>query len=354
MNGPELLKFLVSIPSVSGSEHQLAEQLAAILQSEDFAVQREGDNLWFSIGEGRPHLLMISHLDTVPACAGWASDAQTPVTAGDKLIGLGANDAKGCVAAMIMAARTLRGAPLEGKVTFAFVVREETDGEGVRTTRPRLGAIDAAVIGEPTALEICNTQRGMLLLRCAAYGEAAHVAHAHLGKNAIHQAARDISRLAAMQFEPHEKLGISRPQVTEIAGGTARNQVPGRCEFFVDIRTTPNLDHAELAKRIAEELEGEVTVHSARYEPAATEEREPIVRAALAAAGKAKPVGSVTTSDWAFLRDIPTVKAGPGDTARSHRPNEYLHFTELEAGAEFYAALARAYFALVTKEVAHV
>ncbi len=123
MNGPELLKFLVSIPSVSGSEHQLAEQLAAILQSEGFAVQREGDNLWFSIGEGRPHLLMISHLDTVPACAGWASDAQTPVTAGDKLIGLGANDAKGCVAAMIMAARTLRGAPLEGKVTFAFVVR---------------------------------------------------------------------------------------------------------------------------------------------------------------------------------------------------------------------------------------
>jgi len=354
VNAQELLKFLVSIPSVSGSEHQLAEQLAAMLQGEGFAVQREGDNLWFSIGEKCPHLLMISHLDTVPACGGWASDAQTPVIAGDKLTGLGANDAKGCVAALILAARELRRAPLEGKVTIAFVVREETDGEGVRTTRPKLGAIDAAVIAEPTALEVCNAQRGMLLLRCTAHGEAAHVAHAHLGNNAIHQAARDVVRLAAMQFEPHERLGIARPQITEIAGGTARNQVPGRCEFFVDIRTTPNLDHAELTKRIAGELESEVTVHSARYEPAATEETEPIVHAALAAAGKTTPVGSATTSDWAFLRDIPAVKAGPGDTARSHRPNEYLHFSELEAGAKFYAALARAYFALVTKEVAHV
>jgi acetylornithine deacetylase len=57
-------------------------------------------------------------------------------------------------------------------------------------------------------------------------------------------------------------------------------------------------------------------------------------------------VGSGTTSDWAFLGDIPAVKAGPGDTFRSHRPNEYLTLPELEAGAAFYANLVPAFFKL--------
>ncbi len=220
-------------------------------------------------------------------------------------------------------------------------------------TKPKLGRLDAAVVGEPTALEICNAQRGMLILRCVAHGEAAHVAHAELGDNAIHKAARDVARLAAMQFPPHPVLGATRAQVTQISGGRARNQVPDACEFFVDLRTTPNLNHAKLTAEIAAALESEVIVHSDRYESVATDRAEPIVQAALAAAGKSAPVGSATTSDWAFLRGVPAVKAGPGDTARSHRPNEYLLLSELEAGARFYRDLARSYFSLMTREAAH-
>lgn len=355
MKAAQLLEWLVSIPSVSGSERALADQLSEFLRAEDFAVEREGDNLWISLGtEARPHLLLISHLDTVPACAGWESDPQIPLVTTDRLVGLGANDAKGCVAAMILAARELKTAPLAGRLTFAFVAQEEAGGEGVRATKPKLGAIDAAVIGEPTSLEICNAQRGMLILRCTAHGEAAHVAHAELGENAIHKAARDVAVLAKMKFPPHASLGETAAQVTQIAGGLARNQVPDRCEFFVDLRTTPNLDHAKLAATIDAALESEVTVHSGRYEAVATDGAEPIVQAALEAAGRAVPVGSATASDWAFLREIPAVKAGPGDTARSHRPNEYLLFEELEAGTQFYRKLAQAYFARMTKpEVAH-
>lgn len=353
MNGPQVLKFLVAIPSLSGAEDDLAGQLQEMLRTEGFAVQRTGNNLWFSVGnEARPHLLMLSHLDTVPACEGWASEAQSPLVAGEKLTGLGANDAKGCVAAMILAARALCAETLSGRVTFAFVAQEETDGAGIRETLPQLGLLDAAVVGEPTSLEICAAQRGMLILRCTAHGEAAHVAHGELGENAIEKAARDVARLADMQFEPHATLGVARAQVTQISGGRARNQVPDRCEFFVDIRTTPNLDHARLAALIGDALESEVVVHSSRYEPVATDLAEPIVRAALAAAGKGEAIGSSTTSDWAFLRGLPAVKAGPGDTARSHRPNEYLLFSELEAGARFYRDLARAYLASKLKEEA--
>ncbi len=349
MNAGELLESLVNVPSVSGGETELANRLHDSLGQEGFRVQREGDSIWFTIGqEKRPHLLLVSHLDTVPPCDGWSGDPFKLRREGEKLIGLGANDAKGSVAAMILAARNLE---CEGAVTFAFVVEEERGGDGIRAVKPKLEPIDAAIIGEPTSLEVCHAQRGMLMLRCVAHGESAHVAHSHLGQNAIHKAARDIERLAAMGFEPHHLLGETRAQVTEIKGGLARNQIPDRCEFFVDLRTTPNLDHRETTEQIRSALESEVIVHSDRYVSVATDESEPIVQAALTAARKSQGIGSVTTSDWAFLKGIPAVKIGPGDTHRSHRPDEFLFVSELEAGARFYRSVVKHYFEMMHAHV---
>ncbi|MFL6541028.1 MAG: M20/M25/M40 family metallo-hydrolase [Chthoniobacterales bacterium] len=350
MNAIDLLATLVDTPSVSGEEARLADLLTSMLQRESFDVQRTGDSIWFTLGRGEgPHLLLVSHIDTVPPCEGWSGDPVQLRREGEKLIGLGANDAKGCVAAMIMAVRDLQ---LEdGTVTFAFVAEEERGGAGIRAVKENLPRIDAAIVGEPTSLEVCTAQRGMLILRCTAHGTSAHVAHPELGDNAIHKASRDIARLADMQFEPHQSLGMTRAQTTQISGGIARNQVPDRCEFFVDLRTTPNLDHDEVAAEIDAALESEVAVHSARYLPVATDESEAIVRAALQATGREHGIGSATASDWAFLSDVPAVKIGPGDTNRSHRPNEYLLASELEAGAAFYARAVRAYFELVKAHV---
>jgi len=355
MNATQLLEFLVSIPSVSGDEAKIANDLGAILSEQGFRVQREGNSIWWTLGIGeRPHLLLLSHLDTVPPCAGWNSSPFEPRLKDGKLIGLGANDAKGSVAAMIMAAREIQHGDFEGSITFAFVADEERGGEGIRTIKPKLDHIDAALVGEPTDLQVCTSQRGLLILRCTAHGKAAHAAHAHLGENAIHKAARDISRLAAVEFETHEGLGATRAHVTQISGGLARNQVPDCCDFFVDLRTTPNLDHAAVIAEIGARLESEVTVHSYRYEPVATNASELIVRAALEAAEVSAGVGSVTTSDWAFLKGIAAVKVGPGNTNRSHRPNEYLLLSELEAGAAFYSRFVQAYFRMAATEVAYV
>jgi acetylornithine deacetylase len=271
-----------------------------------------------------------------------------------KLYGLGSNDAKGCVAAMLLTARGLLENPqlLEGRgeVLFAFTAEEETGGAGLGTVLPGLGALDAAVVGEPTGLKPCTAQRGLLLLRCVAQGRSAHVAHALTAGalNAIHMAAQDISTLAELRFPPHPLLGEARAQVTQIQGGLARNQVPDRCEFFVDIRTTPGMDHAAVATHLSGVLRSEVTVHSARYLPKATASNEPIVRAAVLA-GDATPVGSCTASDWAFLGNVPAVKVGPGDTLRSHKPDEYLALVELEAGVAFYQQLIRGYFEEVAR-----
>jgi acetylornithine deacetylase len=147
---------------------------------------------------------------------------------------------------------------------------------------------------------------------------------------------------------------VTQPQVTTIQGGISRNQVPDAVEFFVDLRTTPNLDHAALLKQLSAALESEVHLHSGRYLPKATAAGQPVARAALAASGTAG-VGSHTTSDWAFLGDIPAVKIGPGDTHRSHRPNEYLTRQELEDGCALYGRLIRGYFVEAAKgaEVSH-
>jgi acetylornithine deacetylase len=355
MNAVQLLEFLVSTPSVSGNEGTIANNLSGVLSGEGFTIQREGNSIWFTLGKrDRPHLLLLSHLDTVPPCAGWNSDPFKAHLEDGKITVLGANDAKGSVAAMILTAREIQHVDSEGSITFAFVADEERGGEGIRTIKPKLGDIDAAVVGEPTSLQVCTAQRGLLILRCTAHGKASHAAHAHLGENAIHKAARDISRLATMQFEPDNDLGATRAEVTQIIGGLSRNQVPDRCEFFVDLRTTPNLDHTTVADQIGAMLEGEVVIHSHRYEPVATNASEVVVRAALEAADTSSGIGSVTTSDWAFLKGIPTVKVGPGDTKRSHRPNEYLLLSELKEGVAFYSRFIHAYFRMAAREVVHV
>jgi acetylornithine deacetylase len=353
MDPAALLESLVTIPSVSGSEQALADHLAALMTASGFQVQRHGTSLYFELGKGGPRLLLLGHLDTVPPCEGWSADPLKPWWAGDRLFGLGANDAKGCVAALVLAALALRDMALDARVVFAFVGGEEVGGQGIQELLPVLGPLDAAVVGEPTGLTVCTAQRGMLILKCSARGESAHVAHAHLGENAVHKAARDIARLDALRFEPHLLLGEARAQVTMVNGGLAKNPVPDLCEFIVDVRSTPNLDHAALTSLITAELESEVEVFSDRYRPVATDPREAIVRAALAAAGTQGGTGSATASDWAYLGRLPAVKAGPGDTYRSHRPDEWLALGELRAGAAFYQKLVLNYARMAPRESHH-
>ena len=185
----------------------------------------------------------------------------------------------------------------------------------------------------------------MLILNCVASGVSAHVAHADAvgAVNAIEVAARDVLKLAALRFEPHSLLGETRARVTLINGGLKNNQIPDRCEFTVDLRTTPNLDQAEVARRVSELLESAVTIHSNRYAPKATDVAQPIVRAAVRASG-ATPIGSATASDWAWLGDLPVVKIGPGATLRSHRPDEFLTADELARGVAFYRDAVIAFF----------
>lgn len=344
---------MVAVRSVSGEEAALADLLTAELSAEGLAVQRSAANLWCAVGDQpRPRLLLNSHIDTVPPGAGWSGDPWTLRTIGERLTGLGANDAKGCVTAMTECAlrlqcRLRRGETLGGTVVLALTAEEETSGPGLSAILPALAPLDAALVGEPTGLTPMIAQRGLLILRCVARGRSGHPANTPSGggDNAIHTAAADISALHALDWGPaHPLLGRCHAHVTMIAGGVARNVVPDTCEFFVDIRTTPPERHADLVQRARAAARSEVHVHSDRLEAMETPADSVIVQAVRTALPEGRPAGSPAMSDMVFLTGVPAVKIGPGETRRSHTADEYVTAAELQAGADAYERIALEYF----------
>lgn len=349
----DLLRKLVATPSVSRQEARIADVVSGELAAHGLRGQRHGNNVWCEIGDAeRPRLLLNSHLDTVPPGENWSADPWTPRLVEDRVIGLGANDAKGCVAAMMQAAFALKsaleqGQRLGGTVVLALTAEEETTGQGLATILEHLKHLDAGIVGEPTGLTPMIAQRGLLILRCVAHGRSAHPANTppDSADNAISTAVADVQRLHKFAWgSAHPLLGRCHAHVTMIQGGVSRNVIPDQCEFFVDVRTTPLEDHAALVERLRAALKCEVLVHSDRLAPVQTAADEPIVRAAVRAVGDVRPSGSPAMSDMVFLRGIPAVKIGPGDTARSHTPNEYIRIDELKAGATAYEGIVRNYF----------
>lgn len=353
------LSRFVAARSLSGDEGVVADAVCAEIEGAGLRAEREGHNVWCAVGDSpRPRLLLNSHLDTVPAAAGWETDPWTPTLREGCLIGLGANDAKGPGTAMLTAllrihARLAAGQRLGGTLVLALTTEEETTGRGLRETRPRLEPIDAALVGEPTGLIPMIAQRGLLILRCFAAGRTSHPANTppETPHNAIRNAAADIARLAEFDWGPaHDLLGRPHAHVTKIAGGVAHNVIPDSCEFWLDVRTVPPEGHAALVARLQRHLASEVRVHSDRMVPVQTDPVARIVRACRAALPDLAPAGSATMSDMVTLADRPCVKIGPGDTRRSHTPNEYIRLDELAAGAAAYERIALEYFRLAALE----
>lgn len=346
----ELHRRLVATPSVSRAENAIAELLEETLTARGVRVERQLNNIWFEVGDAaRPRLLLNSHTDTVPPADGWTADPWTPRETAERVIGLGANDAKGCVAALVAAALRVRSAGrCAGKLVVALTAEEEISGKGLAEVLPQLGPLDGAIVGEPTSLVPMTAQRGLLILKCTARGRSGHPANtpADSPDNAINAAAADIVRLGSFDWgAPHPLLGGCHAHPTMIQGGIARNVVPDACEFWLDIRTTPNQPHRELVQRLGQALRSEIQVHSERLGPVQTDAGARIVRACLRALPGAQPAGSPAMSDMVFLAGTPAVKIGPGDTRRSHTPDEYLRHEELLAGAAAYERIVHAFFA---------
>jgi acetylornithine deacetylase len=343
-----LLRELVAIPSVSGAEAAVARCAAEAARSFGLRAEITANGVIVEAGRaGRPSMAFVSHLDTVPPGEGWTRDPFVAETEGGRLYGRGASDAKASVAAMLTAAADAEAdGRLKGHLFVILGFCEETRESTMAAAVAGCGPIDAAVVGEPTSLEFATAQRGLMMVDLVAHGTQGHAAHAHgLGfKNALVELARDLVRLDGLfDDRQHPLLGRVVATPTQAEAGVSRNVTPPTARALLDVRSTPEWTHAEIAERLRASLTSEVIVASDRLVPCQTPRDSRLLDAARRARPVARCYGSPTCSDWVFLDGVDVVKCGPGDSRLSHAANEWVTLAEVRAARDFYTTVALEY-----------
>lgn len=333
-----LLKKLIAIPSFSKQEDKTGDCIASFLGEKGILFQRVKNNIWATnkyFNEQKPTILLNSHHDTVKPNASYTLDPFDPIEKDGKLYGLGSNDAGGCLVSLIATfLHFYEKADLKYNFVLATTAEEEISGrEGLEMIIPQLPPIDFAIVGEPTQMQMAVAEKGLLVVDCITRGKAGHAAR-NEGENAIYKAMRDIEWIRNYEFpEVSEMLGPIKMTVTIIQAGSQHNVVPDTCTFTVDVRTTDKYSNEDVLLVLKNGLLSEVNARSVRLKPSSIPLNHPIVEA-----GKSLGLttyGSPTTSDQALL-DVPSLKMGPGDSARSHSADEFIYLEEIEKGIERY------------------
>lgn len=337
----DTLKEMISRPSFSREEEAVADFLQQTWQAAGHKVNRKGNNLWIvspGFDLNKPTLLLNSHIDTVKPASGWTKDPFNPEESeDDKLYGLGSNDAGASVVSLYAAFTRLIEKEQAYNLIFLASCEEEVSGKnGIESALKELPPIAFAVVGEPTGMQPAVAEKGLMVLDCIATGKAGHAAR-NEGVNAITLAIRDIEWFNSFQFpEKSDFLGPVKMSVTIIHAGTQHNVVPDRCEFTVDIRTNEFYTNEKLFEMISEQVDCEVKARSFRLSSSRTPLDHPFVQRAVMM-GK-EPFGSPTLSDQALM-PFPSVKIGPGNSARSHAADEYIGLMEIREAIDTYVRL---------------
>jgi acetylornithine deacetylase len=349
----ELLRDLVAIPSVSGEEAEIAVFVEETARRWGLDATRDANGVrvelrGFDVG---PSIALVSHLDVVPPGSGWTRDPFIPVIEDNRLYGRGSGDAKASVAAMLYAAKDLAdsGGMDSGRLLLLFGFGEETKNTTMGSAVEAVGEVDAAVIGEPTGLDFAIAQRGLMMVDLLAQGDQRHAGYASSDgefTNAAVVLARDLLKLDGLfAARSHPVLGRATVTPTMLEAGVSRNVTPPVARAVLDVRSTPDWTHEELAEELRRSLTCDVIVTSRRLVPCET----PASSRLLAAASRLRPdavhFGSPTCSDWVFFREWDAFKCGPGTSRRSHTADEYVDLPEVTAARTFYADLVRAYLA---------
>lgn len=305
----------------------------------------------------RPVLLINGHIDVVPVTESeWSVPPFAGVVRGGNLMGRGACDMKGGIAAAIEGLRACLDArvDLDTDLVFHLVADEETGGRFGTAALLAAGRIaaDAAVVPEPSELGVCIAERGVLLARIEVFGRAGHGSDPAAARSAVADAARITSALHLARFEgeAHPLLGRPTCNVGVIHGGTAPNIVASHCVLEVDRRVLPGqtCDEAVASLRaLIDELEVAYDLHVLGFAEASELGAEhPFVghmQSVCGGTGAPIPLrGLCLGTDARFLRNqlgIPTVVYGPGSMTVAHAADEFVPISELTTAAQSFAGL---------------
>jgi len=217
---------------------------------------------------------------------------------------------------------------------FLASAEEEISGKnGIEAAIKEIEPIDFAIVGEPTLLHLAVAEKGLMVLDCEAKGAAGHAAR-NEGDNAIYKAMEAIQWFKTFQFpKTSDFLGPVKMSVTMINAGSQHNVVPASCTFVVDVRTTDVYSNQQVLDIIKDHVKIEVNARSTRLNPSTIASDHPIVKAGISLGSSL--YGSPTMSDQALLT-VPSIKVGPGDSARSHSADEYIYIEEIQQGIQYY------------------
>lgn len=348
-----------------GRELEAARYLSHELSALGFTVDLP------AISEGRPNVVarlengagpvfaFNSHMDVVPAGAGWTSDPFRLLRQGGRLIARGACDAKGPIAGMMEAIRMLCASRnrWSGTLLAVFVADEEVASRGARAYAAGRPKIDLCIVGEPTSNAVVIAHKGSMRPVVRVKGIPAHSASPDQGDNALYRAASLLkmieARHRALAVASHELLGSPSLTVTRIHGGLADNVVPESCDLLLDRRMIPGESEEEVRAQFesllleAKALYG-VDAEIVEYRPTtggATETRpdQPVVMSALAAARchgahDHGVQGLQGACDLVHFRSIGAqgIVIGPGSLDVAHKPDEFVPEDELIASSLIY------------------
>lgn len=372
----EIARDLIRIPSENppGDETEVANVVKNWLKKFGFKIKeyKSKEKRVNVIGtiEGNKSgktLIWNGHMDVVPAgdLNSWKHDPYEAKVVGKRIYGRGSADMKGGIASMIEGIATLQRAEIDINGTFIFqaVADEETGGKYgteylVKNTEVNG---DAAIVGEPTELDIYIAERGLVWPKITVYGKAAHGSTPHLGVNAINKMVKLISKIEKLKFEKeHELLGKPTINIGTISGGTKTNIVADKCTLTIDRRLLPNETKEEaitqikdLIDKLKEEekinIEMEIITSA---EPSSISPEENIVKVAenvIEKVNGTRPrlTGMTAVTDARFLinqRKIPSILLGPGSLKQAHISDEFVEIEDLEKASMIYALITEKFF----------
>lgn len=337
-----LLKQLIATPSFSKEEENTADIIDRFLTLNGVKTKIHLNNIWAPnkyFDETKPTILLNSHHDTVKPNKGYTLDPFTPIEKEGKLFGLGSNDAGGPLVSLIATFLYYHDRPdLKYNLVIAATAEEEISGHnGIEALLPRLDKIDFGIVGEPTKMQMAVAEKGLMVLDCVAHGRAGHAAREE-GENSIYKAVKDIEWFTSYRFDKvSDLLGPVKMSVTVIeTENKAHNVVPAQCKFVVDVRINELYTFAEVLDVIKANVQCGIQPRSTRLRSSSIALDHPLIKAGLKL-GRTY-YGSPTTSDKALM-EFPTLKMGPGDSARSHTADEYIYIDEIKEGIELYIQL---------------
>ena len=339
-----LLKEMIAIPSTSFNEDAVCSHISRWMDERGIDHERIGNNI---IAEhicdpAAPTLMLCAHIDTVEACEGYSFNPYGPEVCTDGLVqGLGSNDDGASVVSMIAAYRANQNKNL----VLVLTCEEERSGKDGMTglwgnricarkdAKDGCTPVNFALVGEPTGMKAAIAERGLLVIDAVAEGVSGHAAR-NEGVNALYIALEDIQALRIHIFKKvSSRMGKVNLNVTQINAGTAHNVIPERCSFVIDIRPTEQYTNQEILDELQAICKSKLTPRNLLNQSSATFEDSPLQKVAEELG--IETFSSPTTSDWMRI-SCDAIKMGPGDSARSHKKDEYVTVEEIRGGIKTY------------------